>query len=49
LQAQSPTAYRPGLKLGLKNVKLLPDGSGTFTRLMGMLINKDALGFGYRS
>jgi peroxiredoxin len=41
--------YQWGLKLGLKNVKLLPDGSGTFTRLMGMLINKDALGFGYRS
>lgn len=41
--------YQWGLKLGLKNVKLLPDGSGNFTRLMGMLINKDALGFGYRS
>ena len=35
--------------LGLKNVKLLPDGSGHFTRRMGMLINKEHLGFGYRS
>jgi peroxiredoxin len=35
--------------LGLKNVKLIPDGSGHFTRRMGMLINKDHLGFGYRS
>jgi peroxiredoxin len=35
--------------LGLKNVKLIPDDSGHFTRRMGMLINKDHLGFGYRS
>jgi peroxiredoxin len=28
---------------------MLPDGSGAFTRRMGMLINKDHLGFGYRS
>ena len=25
---------------GLKNVKLPPDGSGRFTRLMGMLVDK---------
>ena len=35
--------------LGLKNIKLIPDGSGHFTRRMGMLIDKDHLGFGYRS
>ncbi len=35
--------------LGLKNVKLIPDGSGHFTRRMGMLINKEHVGFGYRS
>jgi len=35
--------------LGLKNVKLIPDGSAHFTRRMGMLVNKDHLGFGYRS
>lgn len=35
--------------LGLKNVKMLPDGSGEFTRKMGMLVNKDNLGFGMRS
>jgi len=35
--------------LGLKNIKFIPDGSGNFTRRMGMLINKDHLGFGYRS
>ena len=33
----------------LKNVKVIPDGSGEFTRLMGMLVNKDNLGFGLRS
>ena len=38
-----------GKHLGLSKVKLLPDGSGAFTRLMGMLINKDHLGFGMRS
>lgn len=35
--------------LGVEKVKMLPDGSGTFTRRMGMLINKDHLGFGMRS
>lgn len=33
----------------LKNVKLIPDGSGEFTRKMGMLVSKDNLGFGMRS
>ena len=33
----------------LKNVKVIPDGSGQFTRLMGMLVDKDNLGFGARS
>ncbi|GGC41516.1 peroxiredoxin [Novosphingobium marinum] len=41
--------YQWGKHLGLKNVKLLPDGSGDFTRRMGMLIKKDHLGFGERS
>lgn len=35
--------------LNIKKVKPIPDGSGTFTRLMGMLVDKDSLGFGYRS
>lgn len=34
---------------GLENVKVIPDGSGRFTRLMGMLVDKDNLGFGMRS
>ncbi|HPD94042.1 MAG: peroxiredoxin [Rhodobacter sp.] len=34
---------------GLKNVKVIPDGSGEFTRRMGMLVRKDNLGFGLRS
>ena len=34
---------------GLENVKVLPDGSGEFTRKMGMLVDKDNLGFGQRS
>ena len=33
----------------LKNVKVIPDGSGEFTRKMGMLVAKDNLGFGMRS
>jgi len=41
--------YQWGKSLGLEKVKLLPDGSGHFTRRMGMLIDKDHLGFGYRS
>ncbi len=31
---------------GLERVKLIPDGSGDFTRRMGMLVRKDNLGFG---
>ena len=38
-----------GKSLGVQNVKMVPDGSGTFTRRMGMLINKDHVGFGMRS
>lgn len=34
---------------GLENVKVIPDGSGKFTRQMGMLVDKDNLGFGMRS
>ncbi|WP_170329925.1 peroxiredoxin [Ruegeria arenilitoris] len=34
---------------GLENVKVIPDGSGEFTRKMGMLVDKDNLGFGMRS
>ena len=34
---------------GIKNIKVIPDGSGEFTRKMGMLVAKDNLGFGQRS
>ena len=33
----------------LENVDVIPDGSGEFTRKMGMLVSKDNLGFGNRS
>ncbi|CUH76916.1 peroxiredoxin [Tropicibacter naphthalenivorans] len=33
----------------LENVKVIPDGSGEFSRKMGMLVAKDNLGFGMRS
>ena len=33
----------------VKKVKVIPDGSGMFTRKMGMLVQKDNLGFGERS
>lgn len=36
-------------KLGVKKVKMLPDGNGEFTRGMGMLVKKENLGFGDRS
>ena len=41
--------YQWAKTLGIKRIRLLPDGSGHFTRRMGMLINKEHLGFGYRS
>ena len=34
---------------GVKDVKLIPDGTGEFTRKMGMLVHKDNFGFGMRS
>ena len=34
---------------GIQNVKVIPDGSGEFTRRVGMLVRKDNLGFGLRS
>jgi len=34
---------------GVKNVKVIPDGSGDFTSKLGMMVAKDNLGFGYRS
>ncbi|MEZ5759004.1 MAG: peroxiredoxin [Emcibacteraceae bacterium] len=41
--------YQWGLNQKAKNVFLLPDGNGEFTRKMGMLVNKENLGFGMRS
>ena len=38
-----------GKQQGIEKVKMIPDGSGHFTRRMGMLVNKDNLGFGMRS
>lgn len=32
-----------------ENITVIPDGNGEFTRGMGMLVNKDDLGFGQRS
>ena len=33
----------------VERIKMIPDGSGRFTRYMGMLVDKDNLGFGMRS
>jgi peroxiredoxin len=41
--------YKWGLDQSNKNITLLPDGSGAFTKEMGMLVKKDNLGFGERS
>ena len=38
-----------GKQQEIKNIKLIPDGSGEFTRKMGMLVCKDNLCFGMRS
>ena len=34
---------------GIEKVKVIPDGTGEFTRFMGMLVDKSHLGFGMRS
>ncbi len=41
--------YQWGQTQGAENVLLLPDGNGNFTREMGMLVDKENLGFGKRS
>jgi peroxiredoxin len=41
--------FQWGKSLNLSNVKLIPDGSGDFTRRLGMLIKKEHLGFVQRS
>lgn len=38
-----------GKNLGADKVRLIPDGSGDFTRGLGMMVKKDNLGFGERS
>ena len=43
------TMYQWGKNLHAEKVFLLPDGNGEFTRKMGMLVNKENLGFGMRS
>tara|TARA_R110002096_G_scaffold42143_4_gene113600 strand:- start:16013 stop:16543 length:531 start_codon:yes stop_codon:yes gene_type:complete len=43
------TMFKWGQDLGAKNVFLLPDGNGEFSRKMGMLVDKSNLGFGLRS
>ena len=41
--------FQWGRHVGARNVFLLPDGNGEFTRKMGMLVDKSNLGFGLRS
>jgi peroxiredoxin len=41
--------FQWGKHLSIENVKMLPDGNADFTRLMGMLVKKENLGFGLRS
>ena len=36
-------------QLGIQGIKVIPDGTGEFTRSLGMLIDKSHLGFGLRS
>ena len=41
--------FQWGKTQDVKNIKFIPDGSGNFTRAMGMMVKKDDLGFGERS
>ena len=41
--------YQWAKNLKIKNVFMLPDGNGDFTKKMGMLVKKNNLGFGDRS
>lgn len=41
--------FQWGKQVGARNVFLLPDGNGEFSRKMGMLVDKSNLGFGFRS
>ncbi|MFT6285645.1 MAG: peroxiredoxin [Alcanivorax sp.] len=41
--------FKWGNEQGNKNISLLPDGNGEFTRKMGMLVDKSNIGFGMRS
>jgi peroxiredoxin len=41
--------FKWGNEVGNQNIYLLPDGSGEFTRKMGMLVDKSNVGFGMRS
>lgn len=43
------TMYQWGKNLNIKNIFLLPDGNGEFTRKIGMMVKKENLGFGDRS
>jgi peroxiredoxin len=41
--------FQWGKNLNIKNIFLLPDGNGEFTKAVGMLVKKENLGFGDRS
>ena len=41
--------FQWGKHVGNRNIFLLPDGNGEFTRKMGMLVDKSNVGFGMRS
>ena len=41
--------FQWGKSVDNQNIYLLPDGSGEFTRKMGMLVDKSNVGFGMRS
>jgi len=41
--------YQWGKHQGIEKTFMLPDGNGDFTRKVGMLVQKDNLGFGMRS
>ena len=43
------TMFQWAKNLNVKNIFMLPDGNGEFTKALGMLVKKENLGFGERS
>ena len=43
------TMHRWGVQLGIKKVRLVPDGNGDLARRLGILVSRRHLGYGFRA